>query len=440
MIWSWPEQKRSCEGANYSSIMQKNMKVVVLGSGGREHAISWKLAQDLGWDSVYTLPGNGGIPNSQAVDIRDFNAIHSFCQNHWVELIVVGPEVPLAAGIVNFFEASPIKVFGPDKAATRLEGSKIWAKQFMQKYGVPTADFQAFTKIEDARNLITEKKGNLVIKYDGLAAGKGVFVCDDTAAAHTALDELKEKYGATCNFLIEDRIIGDEISIMGITDGKNIQLLQTSQDHKQLLDGDAGPNTGGMGAICPVPFCDDALLEEIKTKIVVPTVRGLAAEAYNYKGFIYFGLMLGKQGVNVLEYNSRLGDPEAEVLLPALKDSLLDLILACFDGSLSEKTPSFEEGYFVDIVQVSGGYPKAYSKGYPIEGLDQVRADTLVFHAGTKKIEHKIYTNGGRVVNIVARGTDLETALVQAYKECEKISFKDHFYRKDIGKRQPRQF
>lgn len=412
------------------------MKVAVIGSGGREHALAWKFAESEGWGNVFTLPGNGGIPNSHPMDISDFEAIRSFCETKEIELIFVGPEDPLSNGIVNYFrENTDILIFGPDKRAAQLEGSKIFAKEFMHKHGVATADFKIFRSTIGALEYAATKNGNLVIKYDGLAAGKGVFVCDNMQEVEGALAELEAQYGTDFSFLMEDKIIGDEISIIGFTDGKNIRLLLPSQDHKQLLDGDKGPNTGGMGAICPVPFCDEALMGQIWEKAVTPTLNGLKAEGFDYKGVVYFGLMIGENGPELLEYNARLGDPETEVILPSLKTDLKDLVLACLNGTLDQLQLEFNEGYFVDIVQVSGGYPKAYKKGFPIKGLETVDEDILVFHAGTKLENGHVLSNGGRVLNVVAQASTLDRAIEKAYSACANISFEGHFYRKDIGKR-----
>ena len=409
------------------------MKFAVIGSGGREHAICWKLAQTLGEKNVYCLPGNGGIPNSVSIDTNSFEAIEGFCNEHEIDYIFVGPEQPLSEGIVDYFRQRNIAVFGPTKQAAQLEGSKIFSKNFMQKYGVSTAPFKTFTSVHDALDLIHEKKGDLVVKYDGLAAGKGVWVCSSIDEAMEAMNELELGYGSNCRFLIEDKVIGDEISIIGFTDGETIKLLLPSQDHKQLLEGDKGPNTGGMGVICPVPFWNDQLHDQIQLQIVNPTLRGIAAENMDYKGIIYFGIMMGKDGPSLLEYNVRFGDPETEVLLPSLKTDLSDIIVRCLDGTLGEIELEFEDGYFVDVVMVSGGYPKAYKKGYQIEGLESTEA--LVFHAGTKRLEGAYLTNGGRVLNIIGQDEHLEKAIEKAYAACAEIHFKDSFCRKDIGKR-----
>ena len=419
------------------------MKIVVLGSGGREHALVWKLAQSVSPKDIYTLPGNGGIPNSVAIDLADFDDVKQFCQEKHVELVIVGPEAPLAQGIVDYFAntgpstslRTGIKVFGPSQNAARLESSKIWAKQFMAKYGVATGDFQVFTNPADAQKLIHKLQGDLVIKYDGLAAGKGVYVCSSENEALEALDDLLKNYGKDAPFLIEQKLTGAEISVIGFTDGKHVQLLRPSQDHKQLLDGDTGPNPGGMGAYCPVTFLTDAMMKDIMTSVINPTLKGLQGEHLDYKGAIYFGLMMTDQGAKLLEYNVRLGDPEAEVILPAMKSDLVQLILSCFDGTLKDYTMEFNPGFFIDVVLVSGGYPKSYAKGYEITGLKRLSKETQVFHAGTALKNGKLVTSGGRVLNIVAHGADLASTIEKVYQECKLVEFKDIYYRKDIGKR-----
>jgi len=409
------------------------MKIVVIGSGGREHAIAWKLSQDMQPENIYMLPGNGGTLNNVSINPDDFAGIKNFCLKNDVNLIIVGPETPLSEGIVDYFKDTGILVFGPDKKAARLEASKIWAKQFMKKYGVATAESWFFRQGENAERVIRDLKGNLVIKYDGLAAGKGVFVCSSIAEANQALIEIKEKYGDSASFLIEKKLNGKEISIIGITDGKDIKLLLSSQDHKPIYDGDKGPNTGGMGAYCPVPFCNEALMENINRSIVQPTLKGIQRENYNFKGVIYFGLMITYEGPKLLEYNIRFGDPETEVILPALKSNLINLILSCFDGTLADFEMEFNPGYFVDVVLTSGGYPGNYNKGLEITGIKNLTTDCVIFHAGTKKEGDKIVTSGGRVLNIVVSGGDLKTAITKVYRECQKVNFEGMYYRKDIG-------
>ena len=416
------------------------MKIAVIGSGGREHALVWKLAQTEGWENVYALPGNGGIPNSFHVDIADFQAIEEFCNVHAIQLIFVGPEQPLSEGIVDYFRKTDIQIFGPDQKATRLESSKIFAKYFMQKYEVSTARFKTFTKVEEAKSYALEMEGNCVLKYDGLAAGKGVFVCKNEQELENSITDILQTYGENAPFLVEQRIVGDEISIIGFTDGNTIKLLQTSQDHKQLLEGDLGPNTGGMGAYSPIKGIDPVLMNKIKMRIIKPTLQGIVEEKMDYRGMIYFGIMVENGVPYLLEYNTRFGDPETEVLLPALKNNLTEVIMACLEKRLSDVELSFETGFFADVVLASGGYPKEYKKGLTITGLDALEKDVLVFHAGTVKDQGKILTHGGRVLNVVAQGKTLEESLQKVYKAIENIHFEGMYFRKDIGKRVNKEF
>ncbi len=409
-------------------------KILVLGSGGRAHAIAWKLALTLGHEHVYVAPGNGGIPNAYALDISDFEAIRSFCIKHRIGMIFVGPEQPLSEGIVDFFKDTSIQVLGPDKQAARLESSKIFAKKFMKKYGVRTADFQAFDRTDKARDFIREKQGNLVVKFDGLAGGKGVYVCSSADEALEALNELEKKYGKKVRFLIEDKIPGDEVSLIGFTDGRVIKTLLPSQDHKQLLDGDRGPNTGGMGAYCPVKISNE-IMQDIRTNIVEPTLKGIKEEGFHYKGVIYFGIMVKDGKAYLLEYNVRFGDPEAQVLLPSLQTDLYAVAEACLNGNLSEIRWAFHPGYFVDLVLVSEGYPGKYETGKEIKGLERLDGQILIFHAGTTKKNGKILTRGGRVLNLVAHDYELNDALKKVYNAAKKIYFEGMFYRKDIGQR-----
>ena len=411
------------------------MKIAVIGSGGREHAIAWKLSQSKSVEDVYVIPGNGGTENNIALNPNDFKAVETFCRDKRIDLIFVGPEDPLANGIVDYFRDKGIKIFGPCKGAAQLEGSKIRAKRFMKKYGVATADFWMEEEGDDIEKIIQNYNGDIVIKYDGLAAGKGVFVCSSVKEAMDALNEIKKRYGESASFIVEQKISGQELSIIGFTDGRDIKLLLPSQDHKPAYDGDKGPNTGGMGAYCPVPFCNHTILEDIQKKIVAPTLKGIQAEQLDYKGVIYFGIMMAQTGPMLLEYNVRFGDPETEVILPALKSDLPELVLSCLEGTLSSFEMEFHDGYFVDVVLASGGYPGSYEKNKIIKGLDALPADVLVFHAGTKRDNGKILTSGGRVLNVVGQGNDLKSAIEKAYANLEKIAFDHMFYRKDIGKK-----
>ncbi len=409
------------------------MNIAIIGSGGREHALAWKIQRSEMADKIFLLPGNGGTGNNVDLDGSDTDALKAFCHKQGVTLIVVGPEVPLANGIVDAFKDSPVLVFGPDKEAARLEGSKIFSKKFMKKYGVATADFKTFTGKDDPMGIIKDLEGNLVIKYDGLAAGKGVYVCSSEENAFSAIHEIKEKYGDDAEYLIETKLKGQELSIIGITDGRNINCLLPSQDHKAAFDGDKGPNTGGMGAYCPAPVATEKVLNEIDEKIILPTLYGIEEEGFNYKGVIYFGIMLDEEGPKLLEYNVRFGDPETEVILPSLKSDLLELILSVFDGTLGEVELEFHDGYFVDVVLTSGGYPGSYEKGKIIRGIENLNDDTLCFHAGTTRNEDKLMTSGGRVLNIVCRDKKLKEAVNKCYEEILKINFDNMMYRTDIA-------
>jgi len=416
------------------------MKIAVIGSGGREHALAWKFAQSVGWDKVFTLPGNGGIPHSFSVNIMDFDAIKAFCIHNEISMIFVGPEQPLATGIVDYFRNTDIKIFGPTKKAAQLEASKVFAKYFMQKYEVSTARFKTFNNVTDAKQYANESEGFCVIKYDGLAAGKGVFVCGNMEELTFAFDDILATYGENVPLIVEQRLEGDEISVIGFTDGKTVKLLHASQDHKQLLEGDLGPNTGGMGAYSPVEGIDPVLMKKIHLRIIKPTLQGINEEKMDYKGMIYFGIMVENSIPYLLEYNARFGDPETEVLLPALKTDLVSIVDTCLNGNLSDLELEFESGFFADVVLVSRGYPKEYAKYLPISGLDNLDKDILVFHAGTKKIDDILVTDGGRVLNIVGHGATLDKSLQKVYNQINKIHFDGMYYRKDIGRRKNENF
>lgn len=411
------------------------MRIVVLGGGGREHALTWKLGLSNEQSEIFLLPGNPSFANSHGVDITDFEAIKKFCSEKTIDLVVVGPEVPLANGIVDSFKDEEIYVFGPEKAAARLESSKVWSKDFMQKYGVATAAYKHCASISEARKAAEEGNGDVVIKFDGLAAGKGVHVCSKMEEVEAALEILKSLHGEEVELVVEERLEGEEVSLVGFTDGEVVKLLSPSQDHKRAFDGDKGPNTGGMGAYCPVPFWSEGLEEEINETIIQPTLDGLKEEGLSYCGVIYFGVMITKSGPKLLEYNVRFGDPEAQVILPALKSDLVSLIMSCFHGTLKDFEVECQPGYFVTVVLASGGYPNKYEVGKEIRGLQDLRPETLTFHAGTKREGDKFLTNGGRVLNLVDHGSSLEVAVHKVYEECSKIDFDGIFYRKDIAGR-----
>lgn len=406
------------------------MKIALIGSGAREHAIAWKLAEHHDSDAIYCLPGNGGIANSVKIDVKDHAALKAFFKEKEIEVVIVGPEEPLADGLVDELEGLGMHVFGPKKQAAILESSKIKAKQFMLRNQVATAPFWVFECMNDAERIIEDLNGQLVIKYDGLAAGKGVSVCDSIAEAHAALDSLRARYGEKSAFIIEKKLKGPEVSIVAITDGKTVRLLPASRDHKRALDDDKGPNTGGMGAICPV----EVDIESINKAIIQPTIKGLESEGIPYCGFLYFGVMMTKEGPKLLEYNVRLGDPEAEVILPILKTDLLELVLAACKGCLEETKMELNSGVCVGVSLASEGYPGRYSVGYDIHGLEDLNSDTILFHAGTRQVKERLVTYGGRVLNVVCHGATQDEAAAKVYAECEKISFKGVTYRKDIGR------
>ena len=413
--------------------------LVLLGSGAREHALATKLRQD--GATVHVLPGNAGIPGSVAgVSATDFPAIKNFCNEHGVKLIVVGPEAPLAAGVADYFLDTDIRVFGPRRQAATLESSKVWSKDFMRRHGVATARAWSYRsdQFAEAQAQAEELNGHVVVKFDGLAAGKGVYVCSSVAEATHALTDLRELHDGWFSFLLEEKLTGPEVSLIGITDGNRIRMLAPAQDHKQLLANDEGPNTGGMGAYCPVPFLDDNWLAAIRRDIIDPTLRGLQAEPFDFVGFLYFGVMLTPQGPKLLEYNVRLGDPEAEVILPALESSLLDLLTATLTGGLAQTTVKQRPGAFVGLVLASGGYPAAqFPTGFPIHGIGQQSNGTQLFVGAVKagEADGELLTSGGRVAVLVSHGPDLPTAVQLAYAEAERVYFQGKYVRPDIGQR-----
>ncbi len=429
------------------------MKVAILGGGGREHALYWKIKQSPLVKKVVVLGGNALMKNSIAIDGNNLEAIKNYCDTQAVDYLIVGSETLLAAGIVAYMAATKTFVFGVNARAARLESSKLFAKQFMTKYGVSTADFEPFENApnnapnnadnnvendaqsnqEKAQKSIEAKQGNLVIKYDGLAGGKGVWVCDSIAESNKALDEMEARYGKKCPFLIEDKIVGQEVSLMGFCDGKTIRLLQPSVDYKPLLEDDKGANTGGMGAVCPAPFWNEALQKSFDETIAQPTLKGMAAEQIDYQGFIYFGAIIANNQVFLLEYNVRLGDPETQVLLVNLKSDLMAGIVACATGKLNEVQLDFESSYAVAVAQVSSGYPATYPTGLLIEGIPEAIQKSLVFGAGIKRVHQECQTNGGRVLYTVGQDELLERAIQKAYAAAQEIKFEGQFYRKDIG-------
>jgi len=409
------------------------MRIGVLGSGGREHAMQWCLERSQHAEIVHCLPGNGGTRNNVPIDPCVPTEVAAACERLSLDLLVVGPETPLAAGVVDHMVGHDTRVFGPTQAAARLESSKIWAKSFLERYGIPTAPFVVLNGFADLESAFDRYSG-AVIKADGLAAGKGVIVCRDAAELADAWIRLTTLRPIGEQYLAEARLDGWELSLLILTDGKAWCAFPPSQDHKPLLDGDRGPNTGGMGAFCPVPGCDAALMRTIETRIIEPTLAGLRGEGLPYTGFLYFGLMITAEGPQVLEYNVRLGDPEAEVILPALETDLCAMVGACLDGRLSEFDVHFSSDFFVDVVLASPGYPGSVECGVPIRGLNRA-GDALVFHAGTRIQDGILVTAGGRVLNIVGSGPSLDRAIERAYAAVDRIGFDGVVFRRDIGAR-----
>jgi phosphoribosylamine---glycine ligase len=423
------------------------MNILVIGSGGREHALVWKIKQSPLATQVFCAPGNAGIAEiSELVPIKptDTDALINFVKNNSIDLTVVGPEQPLTEGIVNKFQANGLAIFGPSEKAAELEGSKVFAKEFMLRHRIPTANFKTFnseTRYE-AERYINEIPIPIVIKADGLAAGKGVFICDTKDTALDTLDDLftRKKLGeAGEKVVIEDFMEGEELSILVITDGKDFVTLPTAQDHKRILDGDQGKNTGGMGAYAPVPFINEELQEKINRQIIRPTIRGMAKEGRPFKGCLYFGLMLTETGPRVVEYNCRFGDPETQVVLPLLQNDLIELMLAAIKGEISKIKLRTNLANAVCVVIASRGYPDSYEIDKPIFGLDNVNNihNVHIFHSGTKREDDAILTTGGRVIGVTAVGelNNLEETILNAYRNVDKITFDGAYYRSDIGKK-----
>lgn len=417
------------------------MNVLVLGNGGREHALVWKIKQSPLVKKIYCIPGNTGtadLAENVELDLADFKGLVQFAKDKKIELTVVGPEAPLVNGVVDAFNEAGLRAFGPSKRAARLEGSKIYMKKLMRKHNIPTADFIEFHDAEAALAHLRYADVPYVIKADGLASGKGVFVCKKDEDATNAIKEImiEKQFGASGNsIVIEDFMPGEEASLFVFTDGKNIYPLESAQDHKTIFDNDEGPNTGGMGAYSPAPVLSDKMMDQVIESIIVPTVHALNTDESTYKGLLYAGLMITQKGPKVVEFNCRFGDPETQAVLMRMKSDIVPILIACCDGTLNKQTVEWDKRPSVCVVMSSQGYPGNYIKNKIITGLDAVQKDSVVFHSGVRKVGEQYLTNGGRVLGVTSLGTDLKNAIENCYHAVEKISFDGAFYRKDIGKK-----
>lgn len=415
------------------------MNILVIGSGGREHALYWKLSESPQTEQIYAIPGNPGMDASAAIALDDHAKILRFVKEKDIGLVVVGPEVPLMNGLVDELEAAGIRAFGPRANAAEIEGSKSFAKDLMKKYGIPTARYEVFTAAEPARAYIRQEGAPIVVKADGLAAGKGVIVAMTEQEALDAVDAIMEDHSfgdAGARVVIEEFMEGEEASLLAFTDGTTIRPMISAQDHKRAYDGDRGPNTGGMGTYAPAPVMTPEMTERAVEEILKPTIAAMAKEGRIYRGCLYLGLMVTADGPKVVEFNARFGDPETQVVLPLLDSDLVTIMCACADGTLADVPIRWKDGAAVCVVLASGGYPGHYDKGQEIHGLADAEAmGALVFHAGTAMKDGKLVTNGGRVLGVVGCGADISSAVDAAYAAAAKISFKDVYYRKDIAHR-----
>ncbi len=419
------------------------MNILVIGAGGREHTLVWKLKQSPRTEKIFVAPGNAGtaeIATNLAIDPTDFSVLKSELLKHQIEMVVVGPEDPLVKGVHDFIaddaDLASVKVIGPRKAAATLEGSKDFAKQFMVRHNIPTARYQSFSKetLTEASDFLDTLEAPYVLKADGLAAGKGVLILDSKEQAKEELKEMFEgKFGsASQTVVIEEFLSGIELSVFVLTDGKSYVTLPEAKDYKRIGEGDTGPNTGGMGAISPVPFADDTFMQKVDERIIKPTIAGLGKDNLPYIGFVFIGLMNVNGDPYVIEYNVRMGDPETEVVIPRIKNDLLDVFEAAANGKLSDITLEIDTRSATTVMLVSGGYPGSYAKGKEITGIDTTE-DCMVFHAGTKLDGDKVVTNGGRVIAVSAYGSNFNEALAKSFDNAGRISFDEKFFRSDIG-------
>jgi len=420
----------------------EQLNVLLIGSGGREHALAWAIAKSPILKKLFIAPGNPGtasLGENVSLDLDDFDDILAFAEDNAIDLVVVGPEQPLVDGITDYLTDYGIRVFGPSKAAAALEGSKSFAKSIMQKYGIPTAGYEVFERHEIAKlesYLNEQALYPLVIKVDGLAAGKGVFICHNPVEASEYIDRIMNDVNlsaAASLIVIEEFMQGEEVSVFAFSDGNTARYLMHAQDHKRIGDGDTGFNTGGMGAYAPAPVLDDAGLQRVMKDIISPMIDAMAAEETPYVGMLYCGLMMTTSGPKVVEFNCRFGDPECQVMMPALKSDLLELMNMTVYGKLEYAALDVGEGYFCSVVMASEGYPGNYEKGFELHGLEEARQHAEVFFSGVKEEDGKLVTSGGRVLNVVGSGSTLKEAIDNAYKGVSKIRFDNAYYRKDIG-------
>jgi len=415
------------------------MKVGIIGSGGREHAICLSVKKSPKVDKIYCFPGNAGtaaIAENIEIDLSDFNKIKEFSIKHKINLLIVGPEKPLVDGIVDFFNDTEINIFGPDKISAQLEGSKIFTKKICAKYKIPTAKFGIFENSSDAISFLNNTQFPLVVKADGLASGKGVYICEDKNDADFAIKEIfNGKFGEAKNILIEEFLSGEEMSYFIVSDGKEIKKFETAQDHKRVLEGDKGPNTGGMGAYSPSRLVSKTLEEKILNKIIKPTIKALQKMGSNYKGFLYAGLMIVDGEPYLIEYNVRMGDPECQAILPKLKTDLLEIIEACCNEKLKNLNIEWHNKKSLCIVLCSKGYPDKYQNDILIENIEKLDLgkNDFIYHAGTKKIKNKIYSNGGRVINFVSLSSSFKESRNNILNLINKLNWNGGFFRKDIG-------
>lgn len=419
-----------------------SMNVLLIGGGGREHAMAWKLSQSDKLKKLFISPGNPGtasLGENVKLDLNNFPSILEFVHRNKIELVVIGPEQPLVEGLTDFLEEEHISVFGPSKEAAQLEGSKEFAKEFMYEFGIPTAAYNVYSsdEFDFALNAIIERDTYpVVLKADGLAGGKGVFICEDAGQVKLHLETLKNdpSFSKAANRLVvEEFMKGEEASVFVISDGFTARVLHNAQDHKRAGDGDTGLNTGGMGAYCPAPVLTPEIMEAVENEIISPSITGMQVRGSAYKGILYVGLMITEEGPKVVEYNCRFGDPECQVILPALKNDLLTLMHRCTEQRLNEIDIEIDDDFRCCVVMASNGYPGSYEKHKPIHGIDSVNDQTIVFHAGTTLSSGQLLSNGGRVLNVVGKGNTLQKAIDNTYSNVKKISFDNAYYRNDIG-------